>query len=171
MDRRRRHEVGRPDCSPSPWMGARLVASCPVWPPNPAWSPSGDFIMYSGPFSGGTATARKPGAPLQGRAARWHEVRVSHSWSGRPAHGKTCASAPAVIASWTRPISSTGRFPNRGTSGCSISSRASDDNHKSRQQGKPARVRHHAGRQAHRLRPRAAELRHRPDRPAEDVAL
>ncbi len=32
---------------------------------DPVWSPNGDFIVYAGPFSGGTATARKAGAPLQ----------------------------------------------------------------------------------------------------------
>jgi Tol biopolymer transport system component len=32
---------------------------------DPAWSPSGDFIVYSGLFSGGTATGRGPGSPLQ----------------------------------------------------------------------------------------------------------
>ena len=32
---------------------------------DPAWSPSGDFIVYSGLFSGGSATTRRPGSTLQ----------------------------------------------------------------------------------------------------------
>ena len=32
---------------------------------DPAWSPNGDFIVYSGLFSGGSLTGRGPGAPLQ----------------------------------------------------------------------------------------------------------
>jgi len=32
---------------------------------DPAWSPNGDFIVYSGLFSGGTVAGRRPGAPLQ----------------------------------------------------------------------------------------------------------
>jgi serine/threonine protein kinase len=32
---------------------------------DPAWSPDGDFIVYSGVFSGGSAASRAPGSPLK----------------------------------------------------------------------------------------------------------
>ena len=40
----------------------RLVSGVAI---DPAWSPNGEFILYAGPFAGGTATVRVPGAPLQ----------------------------------------------------------------------------------------------------------
>ena len=40
----------------------RLVSAVAT---DPVWSPDGDFIVYTGPFSGGTATARTAGAPLK----------------------------------------------------------------------------------------------------------
>jgi len=40
----------------------RLVSSIAT---DPVWSPNGDFIVYTGPFSGATATARAAGAPLK----------------------------------------------------------------------------------------------------------
>ena len=48
----------------------RRLASGPPMDPawlatDPTWSPNGDFIVYSGVFSGGNATAQAPGAPLQ----------------------------------------------------------------------------------------------------------
>ena len=40
----------------------RLVSAVAT---DPVWSPDGDFIVYTGLFSGGTATARQAGAPLK----------------------------------------------------------------------------------------------------------
>ncbi len=40
----------------------RIVSSAAT---DPVWSPSGDFIVYSGLFSGGSATARRAGSTLQ----------------------------------------------------------------------------------------------------------
>ena len=40
----------------------RLVSGVAI---DPAWSPNGEFIVYAGPFAGGTAAVRVPGAPLQ----------------------------------------------------------------------------------------------------------
>jgi Tol biopolymer transport system component len=48
----------------------RRLASGPSTDPDwlatdPAWSPNGDFLVYSGQFSGGTASVRSAGAPLR----------------------------------------------------------------------------------------------------------
>ena len=40
----------------------RLVADLAT---DPVWSPNGDFMVYTGPFQGGTATSRAGGAPLR----------------------------------------------------------------------------------------------------------
>jgi Tol biopolymer transport system component len=40
----------------------RLVSAVAT---DPVWSPGGEFIVYSGFFSGGTATTRAAGAPLR----------------------------------------------------------------------------------------------------------
>ncbi len=92
----------------------RLVSGAAT---DPVWSPTGDFMVYAGPMSGSSA-ARAAGSPL--RAVRpdgtKHELPLV---GGKPGRWKTCGSAPAVIASWTRRISSTGQPRGRRTSGCS----------------------------------------------------
>ena len=110
----------------------RRLASAPSTDPDwlatdPAWSPNGDFLVYSGQFSGATASVRTAGAPL--RAVRSDGTKyISRSRSGKPRRVRPSGSVPVVTAFSTRPISCSVETLSRGTSGFSISSPASNDN-------------------------------------------
>jgi Tol biopolymer transport system component len=52
---------------------------------DPVWSPNGDFIVYSGLFSGGTPTVRAAGAPLQAVRPDAGKYELPLAWITGPA--------------------------------------------------------------------------------------
>ena len=68
------------------------------------------------------------GRAAAGRAARRRAVQSPARGRASRCERKISGSAPAATAFWTRPISCSGQALKRRTSGCSISSPASNDN-------------------------------------------